>query len=269
MTIHLNTDLPDILKPYQAVIAATIKPFIRIQAVPDQPLTLWQSKFGGLPYLPKDTAYPSDAEGKPLRLLAQFNFAEIPHVADFPEQGILQFYIAADDDLYGLDFDNQFAQDQFRVLYFEQVIEDESQLLADFGFLRQDSDALTPITGEYALYFDVDEAPISLGDANFSALIGRDAYDDADDADAFFEAYDDLFNGAGHKLGGYPFFTQEDPREYQKELRPYVLLFQMDTDDSNGVDIMWGDSGVANFFIQLEDLKNKDFSRVMYNWDCY
>lgn len=42
----------------------------------------------------------------------------------------------------------------------------------------------------------------------------------------------------------------------------------MDTDDVNGMDIMWGDCGVANFFIHPDDLKNKDFSKVLYNWDC-
>ena len=269
MTIYLNKDLPEILKPYQAVIAASIQLFVRMQAVPDQPLTLWQSKLGGLPYVAKDKSYPCDSAGKPLRLLAQFNFAEIPPVADFPEQGILQFYIAADDDLYGLNFDDQLEPDQFRVVYVAQVIEDESQLLSDFSFLGQNDDALTPITGAYALRFELAEAPVSLGDANFATLIGREAYNDADDADAFYEAYDDQFSAAGHKLGGYPFFTQTDPREYHKELRSHILLFQMDTDNSEGVDIMWGDSGVANFFIRREDLKNRNFSRVMYNWDCY
>lgn len=269
MTIYLNTDLPEILKPYQAVIAASIQPFIRMQAVPDQALTLWQSKFGGLPYLPKDCAYPADAAGNPLRLLAQFNFADIPPVADFPEQGILQFYIAADDDLYGLNFDNPCEQEQFRVLYFANVLEDEQLLLTDFSFLGQDNAALLPFNGAYALHFELTEAPVALGDASFTTQIGREAYDDADDADAFFEAYDDQFSAAGHKLGGYPFFTQTDPREYQKELRSHILLFQMDTDNSEGVDIMWGDSGVANFFIRREDLKNRNFSRVVYNWDCY
>lgn len=268
MTIHLNTDLPSILKPYQPSIAATIKPFIRIQTMPDQALKLWQSKFGGLPYLPKEFTYPADAAGNPLRLLAQINCAEIPSGTDFPEEGILQFYIAADDDLYGLNFDDQFEQNQFRVVFFEQVIKDDSQLVTDFGFLAYTDDGLTPITGEYALYFELTEAPISLGDTNFSSAFGRQAYDDTDDADDFYDAYDELFSGAGHKLGGYPFFTQEDPREYRKELRPYVLLFQMDTDNTEGVDIMWGDSGVANFFIMPQDLQNKDFSRVMYNWDC-
>lgn len=43
-----------------------------------------------------------------------------------------------------------------------------------------------------------------------------------------------------------------------------MLLFQLDTVE----DIMWGDSGVANFFISRDALKNKDFSKVYYNWDC-
>ncbi len=46
-----------------------------------------------------------------------------------------------------------------------------------------------------------------------------------------------------------------------------ILLMQIDTDDS--LNIMWGDSGVANFFIRKEDLLNLDFSNVIYNWDCY
>ena len=39
----------------------------------------------------------------------------------------------------------------------------------------------------------------------------------------------------------------------------------MTGDDS---EIMWGDSGVCNFFISDEDLKALNFDRVLYNWDC-
>jgi uncharacterized protein YwqG len=38
----------------------------------------------------------------------------------------------------------------------------------------------------------------------------------------------------------------------------------MDSDQ----DIMWGDVGVGNFFIDYNDLLKKDFSKVLYNWDC-
>ena len=39
-----------------------------------------------------------------------------------------------------------------------------------------------------------------------------------------------------------------------------TLLFQMDSD----MHIMWGDSGVANFFIKNDN----DFDDVFYTWDC-
>ena len=63
---------------------------------------------------------------------------------------------------------------------------------------------------------------------------------------------------------GYPSFTQCDPRcgEYQGEYE--TLLLQIDSQD----DIMWGDSGIANFFINEKDLRKLDFSNVMYTWDC-
>ena len=54
---------------------------------------------------------------------------------------------------------------------------------------------------------------------------------------------------------------------HKENLEKYnICLFQMDTDDD--AEIMWGDSGVANFFIQEKDLAAEDFSDVLYNWDC-
>ena len=70
----------------------------------------------------------------------------------------------------------------------------------------------------------------------------------------------------GHKIGGYPYFTQDDPR---KDNDPYtLLLLQIDSDDIEDVEIIWGDCGVANFFINPEDLAKCQFDDVMYNWDC-
>ncbi|WP_438870473.1 DUF1963 domain-containing protein, partial [Pseudomonas sp. L1(2025)] len=68
-----------------------------------------------------------------------------------------------------------------------------------------------------------------------------------------------------HKIGGYASFTQEDPRSYSHQNHT-ILLLQIDSDDD--IDSMWGDVGIANFFIRPEDLKKKDFSNVLYNWDC-
>ena len=74
----------------------------------------------------------------------------------------------------------------------------------------------------------------------------------------------------GHRMGGYPFFTQSDPREYDEESREYsTLLLQIDSEIHDGEFVtLWGDCGVANFFIKPEDLKNCKFDDVVYNWDC-
>ena len=40
-------------------------------------------------------------------------------------------------------------------------------------------------------------------------------------------------------------------------------------DEANGVEMLWGDVGVCNFFIHPHDLAKRDFSKVLYNWDCH
>ena len=82
------------------------------------------------------------------------------------------------------------------------------------------------------------------------------------------DAMMDAVSGAGHKIGGYPMFTQWDPREGKME-NYGILLLQIDSFGAEGKEIMWGDSGVGNFFITPEDLEQRVFSRVLYTWDCY
>ncbi|MCL2424330.1 MAG: DUF1963 domain-containing protein, partial [Micrococcales bacterium] len=73
----------------------------------------------------------------------------------------------------------------------------------------------------------------------------------------------------GHHIGGYPLFTQWDPRDDNDDFAGHTtLLFQLDTDQAGGIDIMWGDMGVGNFFIEPDRLAVLDFSNVLYNWDC-
>lgn len=266
--------LPNTLQPFLEKISATILPTVSMQLTPNDRLTVWQSKVGGKPYLPLDVAYPLDSHGNPLALLAQFNFTEIPVLPHFPNKGILQFYIAADD-LYGMNFDDQQQQSGFKVLYFDQVIEDTSQLRQDFSEFELGEEDYLPFTCQYSIEFNLTSQPISLGDFAFAPKIlgTEELYDfeeqfkGGDFEDNFIEPYDELASASGHRLGGYPYFTQTDPRQYNEKVQDYILLFQLDTDDAEN-DIMWGDSGVGNFFIHPEDLKKRDFSKVLYNWDC-
>lgn len=261
-----NIDLPPEWEPFRAKIEATIKPYIKITAKPENDLSLWQSKFRGLPYLPKTVPYPKGAAGQALCLLAQLNFEEVPGLEPFPEKGILQFYIDGNGDLYGMDLEAITKQANFKILYFPEVIKDESQLVTNFDFLPEFE--FMPTDEPCSLTFEPGYEPISVGDYRFEAkILGEKNAKAEDKAYVLRDQYHALFQSAGHKLGGYPYFTQTDPRD-QKQYRNAgdVLLLQIDTDDE--AKIMWGDVGVGNFFIKEEDLRKRDFSRVLYNWDC-
>lgn len=98
----------------------------------------------------------------------------------------------------------------------------------------------------------------------------RDLYDDLEREvfDTLFKA----FNGVNHAIGAYPTFTQWDPRNPDEPNAYDITLLQVESqwsNDSNDAQIMWGDSGVANFFINKEKLENLDFEDVLFNWDCF
>ena len=266
MSINLN-ELPARLQPYQNQIAATQKDSIEMTLTSSEDLTLWQSKVGGDPYLPLGQQYPQSLEGENLQLLAQINFAELPENDQYPKSGILQFFINPNDDLYGLNFDDQQKQDGFRVTFHEVVNLDNTTLVQIFPVLSDD--AYSPVSGQSAIQFEKSKSYIDLNNFDFSEKV-TDPYAGDDDANELFcDEYAEIISANGHRLGGYPFFTQTDPREYNEDIQNYVLLLQIDTDDNGGVEIMWGDSGVGNFFIHPDDLKKRDFSKVLYNWDCY
>jgi len=262
----LDFELPSELLPFRKNIEATIKPFVEVKAKLNDTLSVWQSKFGGFPYRPRDVQYPTDPKGQAMFLLAQLNFAEIPKLELFPETGILQFYISSGNDIYGACFDDLAKQDGFRVLYFPDVVDNESKLLTDFSFLPEFD--MLPMGKSCSLTFSLQQAPLSAVDYQFEPVIlGEKAPEITDELVEIYGEYEKLFPSTGHKIGGYPYFTQNDPRNNKKYRdENYVLLFQMDTDDQ--AQIMWGDCGVGNFFIQLQDLQKHDFSRVLYNWDC-
>ncbi len=272
MNTNLDVDWPSEFLPVRERIEQTARPYIEIKAKPEAQLRLWQSKFGGLPYLPKRSKYPKDASGRALLLLAQINFSETPPLEDFPTTGILQFYISNGQDLYGMNFDDLTKQGPFRVLYFPAVVEDERQLLADFSFLPKPD--FFPLEESCALQFIHRAAPITPEDYQFGdQIFGPNAPDARDETPGtfpqydFYDVYEQLFPSEGHRIGGYPYFTQTDPRFDEKyKAKQYRLLFQMDSDTK--ANILWGDTGVGNFFIQPADLQRLNFSRVLYTWDC-
>lgn len=275
------------------------QPYLPLKPMRAASTTVFDSKLGGVPYFPKGMEYPSVLEGefagKPLKLLAQLNFAELPHLEGFPEKGILQFFAGCDgDDVYGVDFNDYFAQNGFRVIYHENIIEDTGKLMSveDLPSLGSGGEDL-PFTGEFLLRagetcfrgiapsdFRFDSAVAE----SFNELFGGDVAGMWVDCDgkkgifqvdeALYHAIDEVRSAYGTGIGGFPYFTQQDIRSRDERYRACdTVLFQLDSEFGEGIDswkdeIMWGDSGVGNFFISAGNLAKRDFSKVLYTWDC-
>jgi uncharacterized protein YwqG len=260
----MTLSLPVALEPFRERLLATRKPFVRVVPQKTRKTNLWESKVGGQPYLPKDTPYPAGPDGQALVFLAQLNFEDMPHIAPFPERGIVQFYIN-DDDLYGMDIDDGEKPDTFRVLYFPEVIKDTAQLQTKFPPLRDYEDML-PHHPEiaYPLSFAVGEEVVPLQDYTFWQVFGQDFFQQFGEEEwTIQEEYSKNIRSDGHKTGGYAYFTQDDPRTADD---PMLLLFQLDCDEP--MDLMWGDMGVGHFFIREKDLVAGNFGKVLYDWDC-
>ncbi|CAH0346042.1 YwqG family protein [Bacillus sp. CECT 9360] len=261
--------LPKELEAYRNEIEKQVKPFIRITGNKGD-TSLLQSKFGGAPYLPKTMDHPKDESGRAMKLLAQINFEEVPTLQSFPPKGMLQFYLSIDDDGYGLDFDNPTKQKNYRIMYHPEILTDDDLLVTDFSYMDDFDEDYFPLE-ETALSFEQDYETVSVADYRFENVdidLEQVVGEGEDGEITLWEVYAEELSNEGHKMGGYAFFTQVDPREDEKKYRNHTItLLQIDTDDD--LDIMWGDAGVANFFIKEEDLLKLDFSNVLYNWDCH
>ncbi|MEG3904675.1 YwqG family protein [Microcoleus sp. B4-C5] len=275
-----NLDLPAEIEPFRQEIESSEKPVIKI-TYERKATDFWSSKFGGVPYLPKGYDFPKDSDGKYMHLLAQLNFeeifAQVPYLAPFPKKGILQFYIG-DTDFYGMDLDKLDNQKDFKILYFSEI--DTNNCQTDFAFLlNQELEGFSPLNYKYvnnsqeclALQFNPDNEWVCRSDYQFKHFFEAAKRENLSD---LMRANNYKLEGWYHanignyqtKIGGYAYFTQDDPREESQQYKDHkVLLLQMMSDNH----ICWGDCGVGNFFIRAEDLKKLDFSQVIYNYDCH
>jgi len=260
----MDFKLPASLESFRNSFSQTQKTFIRVSSQPTRITQAWESKVGGLPYWPANTPWPTDPNGRNLFFLAQLNFAEMPPMPSFPTQGIVQFFIN-DDDLYGMDFDDGENPDTFRVLFHESVVENKSLLNAKPPSQQPDEGLLPHHPDEsYPLLFGLEKEVVPVTDYQFYQHFGADFFRQFGEKE--WDVMSDLektLRTQGHKVGGYAYFTQDDPR---KSDDPMLLLFQLDSDQQ--MDVMWGDMGVGHFFIREKDLLARDFSRVLYDWDC-
>lgn len=284
--------------------AESKRPVCRLQ-FSREPFHITDSHLGGVPYLPHDAGYPMGDNGQILWLCAQINFAQMPPIEGFPNEGILQFFLSEfnEDGGFGLysEMDGT-IQGQWRVLYHpsvdETVTEEECQAKMPCSWENGGNSDLwcTPNRPLGMGFLPVEQEGVNYEDYRFDILFADAVsaclphgnpknympYELDDDTPEEREAVNKIrkqIRIGGCKIGGYPRYYQDDPRlyseEYGKPLEEWdTLLFQLDDDtftfpagDIGEMDLNLN-GGTLNFLIRWEDLKNRDFSRVLGDWAC-
>ncbi|MEL6171908.1 MAG: YwqG family protein [Pseudomonadota bacterium] len=252
------------LEKWKATIDDNLLPATRVILTGQPTNAPTESKIGGEPFWPSGKSYPTSGKGDPLHFLVQINFAQIPEPpTGYPTSGLLQVFIAADD-LYGSDFTKPGTDDKknqdYKIVFHAEV---EDHVGAPKVAVSEDD--YLPFTGESALRFESMSSRVSPLDYRFDALLPAvsNLYDESE------PLYEYAIDPPSHQIGGYAVFTQTDPRSYEGKDEDWQVLLQLDSQTIGGIDMMWGDVGIANFFIRPEDLAARDFSQVWYNWDCH
>ena len=258
---------------------AQTKTFAKITLTENE-LKITDSKVMGLPYIPKGAQIPQTANGDKMMMIAQINCDDLQGLADFPEKGILQFFVLNDEDgLLGLDFDNQTVQDSFRVIYHEKIEEfyDENELKSIYNPYNFEESYITNDNESYKMNFELTSEKERFEDM-FYHIFRKICKEKGLKQTQEDWLYRKLLNFMQYsenyysQCDGFAFFTQEDPREYNEEYKKFdTVLFQLNSEfdeNTRNWKVCIGDAGVINFFINREKLKNKDFSEILYNWDC-
>ena len=83
-------------------------------------IKITDSKIEGIPYIPKGKKIPTNSKEQQFMFLAQINCEDLKGLEDFPQEGILQFWVLGSDH-FGKDFDNPTNRDGFDVIYYEKI----------------------------------------------------------------------------------------------------------------------------------------------------
>lgn len=228
------TSRDDMIKKFIAFAIEKRLGNYHLQLTPaDEPCTLYSSKLGGMPYMPKDFDYPTNSGNKPLRLLCQLNFEKLPPMKPFPEKGILQIYLYDDGKLDMADCQTTSEQDNFRVIYFEDILRRESLLKSAEEMPAFDN--TFPFTEKLLIAKSPTPTIICSSDYRFDDTVlefakaykmcpksAKSTYDIPNDAD------EPLYNTFTYEnftcTGGSGIFTERDPR---KDCPQYLSLIHI------------------------------------------
>lgn len=231
-----------------------------------------QSKFGGKPDLPANTAWPA-MNGAPMEFIAQIQLADA-HPYDsahlLPEQGLLLFFYDASQQTFGADPNDKAG---VRVIY---------TTAAPSGLTRTDLPTDLPATGRSRVCSVSFSEELTLAlQPNLEASPLQWSDDDQVKYDAALQKLAGAPTHPIHRLLGNPDTIQDDMRmecqlaangvadpssapDEVARLAPgandWLLLLQVDSDESVGM--RWASSGMLYFWIRQDDLANRRFENV-------
>lgn len=244
------------------------------------PIAAGGTRLGGPVWLPDGEQWPIDQNGHPLEFVAQLDFGAMPPLPDYPDAGLLQWFVGRDD-MFGANLEKP-EQGNFRLIWhpggavgsrcapppplkgkherFNTPFEDAK--------VRETGIALT------AAREDLATTPWDDGLHEFLLSIGVGNGDSHAEVEAMVDALPETQQR--HHVGGHPAFTQFDfrqpggmPPHNVNVPSPYAdadrVLFQLTSADG----LLWGDAGEANVLIRRADLLARQFDRAIFWWDCH
>ncbi len=266
--IAANPPGPPATEEQEAALATRVEalrlPSVQLKAMAAAPARASGSRIGGPAWLPDGGAWPLGRDGRPMEFLAQLDFAELPPLADFPEAGLLQFFIARDD-RFGADYDDPARSDVRLVWRAEPPV---GGRLHGQGPLDPLVDS-SPFEGESVrtegrpLLGTVSSRMPSQDSVEVRELLAEMGIADAANVDDLVDPLLDVDEPPNLFVGGHPRFVQWDFREPGFRDDYDRVLLQLDSRSG----LIWGDCGWAVFLIRRADLLARDFSRVAFSWE--
>jgi len=213
-------------------------------------------KICGKPYIPIGEEYPKDKKGNNLALLLQVNLKNI-ELKNFPKTGILEIFTSS---VMCSDLEYQVKCYEEGKEYQEELPEiDKSKYLCKVNNkikLRKTVDYMSNI--DYRYPKTILKVLNEMTKSNF-----RNIEEAEKNLKINIFDFEKKIPKLDISLGGYPDFTQDDPRPLNGREE---CLFKLDSNARK--DIRIGDSGILYSFISKKDLKKGNFNDVYLSWDC-
>lgn len=268
---------------------------IKLKIAKKEEYKLGATRFGGRPDVPsgfvwptfEDKSYDGVVKDRPLTFLAQFNCEEVAQFDTeqlLPDHGLLSFFYEMDTQCWGFDPKDKGCA---CVYWFEDITalsaaEFPADMEENFKFpmvkIKLASKTSYPSWEDFSEIFP-DEEDYDVFNSAWEELTGEDA-EDLEDCSKLLGWPDVIQNSMfsecdlvtqGYYLGndGIKIPKEVSQRAEESACDRWMLLFQLDTVECGGFELIFEDCGHIYFYITKEDLAKRRFDRIWLLLQCY